>query len=93
MIKLLPKAAALAASLLLPACAASVTQVPLTVRGAEKAFRTVPVYTKAPCWMQRKWSGHNSAYETLRQKKEVVYKPPCDVDKPKGKKTKSKAVS
>lgn len=33
--------------------------------------------------MQRKWSGHNSAYETLRQKKEVVYKPPCDVDKRK----------
>lgn len=35
--------------------------------------------------MQRKWSGHNSAYETLKQRKEVVYKAPCDVDKPKQK--------
>ena len=83
MIKLSQKLAVLAASLALQGCGASVTQIPLTASGAERAFSTVPVYTKAPCWMQRKWSGHNSAYETLRQKKEIVYKPPCDVDKKK----------
>lgn len=85
MIRSFFKARLFALSLLTLTCAGCATQTPLTTNGAEQAFTVVPVYTKAPCWMQRKWSGHNSAYETLKQRKEVVYKAPCDVDKPKQK--------
>lgn len=32
--------------------------------------------------MQRAVAEHNSAYDSLKQGREVVYKAPCDVDKP-----------
>ncbi len=40
----------------------------------------VPVYTKAPCWMQRKWTAHNAAFKSWKKGKPVAMKAPCDYD-------------
>lgn len=75
----------LLASLPILGLAACATPTPPPSSGAAaQIFDPVPVYEKGPCWMQRKWSAHNSKVDTLKQGREVVYKPPCDVDpKPK----------
>lgn len=54
-----------------------------TSESALRAFKPIPNSTRAPCVMQRAVAAHNSAYDTLQQGREVVYKAPCDVDKPK----------
>lgn len=35
------------------------------------------------CSAQRGIAAHNSRWQTLKDKKETVYKAPCDVDQPK----------
>lgn len=46
-------------------------------------LKQVPVYDKAPCWMQKEWSADNSRKATAQAGKEVAYVPPCVFDKPK----------
>lgn len=69
-------------SLSLAGCAGSATPTLLTEAGALGAFRALPNSARAPCVMQRAVAEHNSAYDSLKQGREVVYKAPCDVDKP-----------
>lgn len=76
---------ALALPLATTACAGLGTQIPLTEDGALSAFKPIANSAKAPCEMQRQVAGHNSAYDTLKLKKPVTYKAPCDVDKPEAK--------
>lgn len=65
-------------------CRAWWTQTPSTTSvKVAKAYAFVPNYTKAPCWMQRKWSEHNSVHATNIKDKETVFKAPCDVKQPK----------
>lgn len=70
------------ASLLLAGCAGSATPILSTTESALAAFKPIPNSQRAPCVMQRAVAAHNSAYDTLKQGREVVYKAPCDVDKP-----------
>ena len=42
----------------------------------------VPVYSKAPCWMQKEWSADNTRKAAAAGKKDA-YAPPCVYDKPK----------
>lgn len=37
--------------------------------------------TKSPCWQQRQIAAQGSYLQSIAQKKEVVFKAPCDVDK------------
>lgn len=54
----------------------------LTNGGALAAFKNIPNSPKAPCEMQKAVAEHNSRLDTLRNGKEVVYKAPCQIDKP-----------
>lgn len=54
----------------------------LTSGGALAAFKNIPNSARAPCEMQKAVAEHNSRLDTLRGGKEVVYKAPCQVDKP-----------
>jgi hypothetical protein len=66
---------------MLPACAltqSSETRIPLTESGALNAFKPITNYASAPCSIQRQITAHNSVYDTLKFKREVVYKAPCD---------------
>lgn len=68
----------------LAACQGSATRTPPTASvKASAAYRYVPNYTKAPCWMQRKWAEHNSVHASTRGGKSVVYKADCDLRKKK----------
>lgn len=49
-------------------------------------LKPVPVYEKAPCWMQKEWSADNSRKAAAGGKK-VVYAPPCVFDEKKAPKT------
>lgn len=69
-----------ALSLAAKGCGASGT-LTLSTEGALAAFNTIQNSTQAPCEMQRQVAAHNSTYDTLKTKKEVIYKAPCDVDK------------
>ena len=73
-------ALALLASLLLPACADSVTLLPGTTKLLDELPR-VNNSTAAPCRLQREIAAQNSYIASIRDKKEIVYKAPCDVDK------------
>ena len=53
----------------------------LTDRGALGAFRPIPNNTRAPCSTQKAIAAHNSVYDTIRTKRLVEYRAPCDVDK------------
>ena len=55
------------------------TPIPLTEAGALKAFRPITNSAKAPCAMQREVAAHNAVYDSLKQKKELVYRAPCDL--------------
>lgn len=66
---------------LLGGCA-SATPTLLTEAGALAAFKALPNSARAPCVMQRAVAEHNSAYDSIKQGREVVYKAPCDTDKP-----------
>lgn len=68
------------ATLHLAGCA---TPTPSSSKAVKRIFEPVPNYESAPCEYQRKWAAHNSKVATLKAGKEVVYKAPCDVDKPK----------
>ncbi len=45
-------------------------------------LKPVPVYDKAPCWMQKEWSADNTRKAAAAGKK-AVYAPPCVFDNPK----------
>lgn len=55
----------------------------LTNGGALAAFKNIPNSARAPCDMQKAVAEHNSRLDTLRNGKEVVYKAPCQIDKPR----------
>jgi hypothetical protein len=54
----------------------------LTEGGALEAFKPIQNSPQAPCTMQRDVAEHNSRYDTLKKNRDVIYKAPCDVDKP-----------
>ena len=72
---------ACALSLTLAACAGSETLIPLTDGGALGAFQPIQNSRQAPCSVQKAIAAHNSVYDTLKSRKAVVYKAPCEVDK------------
>lgn len=72
-------ARALLLSLALTGCAASETPLPATTKILDELPR-VSNSTKAPCRMQREVAAQNSYIATVKDKREVVYKAPCDVD-------------
>lgn len=41
--------------------------------------------TKSPCWQQEQIAAQNSYLDSIKQKRDVVYKPPCRVDRPSAK--------
>lgn len=72
-------------ALLLPlAGCAGQTEIPLpaTTKVLDELPR-VQNSTKSPCWQQEQIAAQNSYIDTIKAKKEVVYQPPCKVDKPK----------
>lgn len=73
-------ALALLVSLLLPACVDSATQLPATTKLLDDLPR-VANSTAAPCRLQREIAAQNSYIATILDKKEVVFKAPCEVDK------------
>lgn len=77
--KLLP---VFALSLSLAACAGQETLIPLTEAGALGAFQPIHNSRQAPCSVQKAIAAHNSVYDTLKSRKAVVYKAPCETDKP-----------
>ena len=87
MTKLSKLLTALGLSLALQACVGSSTLIPLTTKGALDSFKPIANSGKAPCKMQRDVAAHNSAYDSLKSGREVVYKAPCDL-KPKPPKSK-----
>jgi len=65
---------------LIAGCRDGLTRSPLTSdAGVVAAYDYVPTYSKAPCWMQRKWTAHNSVHASNEKGERVVYKAPCDV--------------
>lgn len=51
----------------------------MTEEGALKAFKPIGNYATAPCPLQKEVSAHNSVYDSLKSKKEIVYKAPCEI--------------
>ena len=76
--KLLP---VFALSPAMAACVGSETLIPLTEAGALGAFQPIQNSRQAPCSVQKAIAAHNSVYDTMKTKKAVVYKAPCDIDK------------
>lgn len=60
------------------------TQTPSPSNGAtvSELLKQVPVYDKAPCWMQKAWSEDNTRKEKAAGGKKV-FAPPCVYDPPK----------
>lgn len=50
----------------------------LSTEGAIRSFKPISNSSKAPCKIQKEIAAHNSVYDSLKLKKEVVYKAPCD---------------
>jgi hypothetical protein len=73
------KALALLLALCLPACAAYETPLPATTKILDGMPR-VHNSTKAPCRLQKEIAAQNSYVDTVLNKREVVYKPPCEFD-------------
>ena len=67
-------------SLATAGCAGNVIRT-VSTDGITRTFKPIPNSSGAPCEMQRAVAAHNSAYDSLVRKREVVYKAPCDVDK------------
>jgi len=57
--------------------------MPMTTDGALATFKPIQNSAAAPCTMQKEVAAHNSVHATLKEKKETVYKAPCEVDAPK----------
>jgi hypothetical protein len=73
------------APLLLGGCAGWFeTQTPSLSDGAAVGalLKPVPVYEKAPCWMQKEWSADNTRKAAARGS-DKVFAPPCVYDPPK----------
>ncbi len=68
------------------------TPTPVTIKGAELAFKPISGSPKDTCPTQRQVAEHNSRLDTIKAGKPVVYKAPCDVDKEKEAKTSSEAA-
>ena len=71
--------------LLLAGCSAAQTATPLP--GTTKILDNLPRVensTKAPCRMQVQVAAQNSYLASVKLGKEVVYRAPCQIDKPKG---------
>ena len=62
------------------ACAGSETPLPATTKLLDDLPR-VENSTKSPCWQQEQIARQNSYLATIKDKREVVYKAPCRVDK------------
>lgn len=75
----------LSLGLLLPlaACAQqTATPLPATTKMLDELPR-VSNSAKSPCWQQEEIAAQNSYIESIKQRKEVVYRAPCKVDQPK----------
>lgn len=70
-----PMLPALALSLVLAGCA---TPISVATDSSLKSFTTIQASPKDTCETQKQVAAHNSAYDTLKQGKEVVYTAPCD---------------
>lgn len=55
--------------------------MPYPSKSLAELTKPVPVYDKAPCWMQKAWSADNSRKATAKTGTVTVYAPPCVVDK------------
>ena len=53
-------------------------------KAISELLEPVPVYDKAPCWMQKKWSADNTRKAAAGGSKQA-FAPPCVYDKPKDK--------
>lgn len=60
-------------------CAGAATQLPETTELLDKLPR-VENSTKSSCWQQRQIAAQNSYVDSIKAKKSIVYKPPCEVD-------------
>lgn len=80
------KAVALLSALLMTACADKETPLPATTKLLDDLPR-VENSTKSPCWQQEQIAKQNSYLATIKDKREVVYKAPCKVDKRQAPKT------
>jgi hypothetical protein len=60
------------------------TQTPSLSDGkaVSELLKPVPVYDKAPCWMQKDWSADNTRKAAAAGSKKV-FAPPCVFDPPK----------
>lgn len=65
-------------------CAGSETPLPATTKLLDDMPR-VSNSTKSPCWQQEQIAAQNSYLDSIKTKKEVVYKAPCRVDRPSAK--------
>lgn len=63
------------------------TPTPVTIKGAELAFKPIYSSPRDTCGTQRQVAEHNSRLDTIKAGKPVVYKAPCDVDKKQEAKT------
>lgn len=70
----------LLASLVMTGCAGSSTQLPGTTKLLDDLPR-VSNSAKSPCWQQREIAAQNSYLTSIKDKREVVYKAPCDMTK------------
>ncbi len=79
--------AALPLVLLISGCAGSAIPLPETTKLLDGVPR-VHNSPKSPCWQQQEIAAQNSYFASVKAKKAVVYKAPCDVDvKPESKPT------
>lgn len=58
-----------------------VTPTPVTIKGAELAFKPISGSPKDTCSTQQQVAEHNSRLDTIKAGKPVVYKAPCDLEK------------
>ncbi len=65
----------------------SAIPTPYPSKSLAELTKPVPVYDKAPCWMQKAWSADNSRKATAKSGKVTVYSPPCVTDKKKAPET------
>lgn len=71
--------AALPLALLISACAVKEIPLPATTKVLDNLPR-VENSTKSPCWQQQQIAAQNSYLASIKAKKAVVYKAPCEVD-------------
>ena len=57
------------------------TPTPVTIKGAELAFKPIAASPKDTCSTQQQVAEHNSRLDSIKAGKPIVYKAPCDVEK------------